>query len=42
MEKYHPKYAFLGYGLYGVLVAVACCFLSVASEREYTRGEVPT
>jgi len=41
MEKYQPKYAFLGYGLYGLIVGFACCFLSTASEREFIRGEVP-
>ena len=40
-EKFHPKYSFLGYGSYGLVLFVACFFLSAASEREYARGEVP-
>ena len=40
-EKYHPRYSFLGYGLYGLVLFIACFFLSAASEREYARGEVP-
>ena len=40
MEKYHPKYAFLGYGIYGLFLGIACFWLSAASEREFVRGEV--
>ena len=38
MEKYHPKYAYFGYAIYGLFLGTACCFLSLKSEREYLRG----
>jgi hypothetical protein len=41
MEKYNPRYAFLGYGIYGLFVGTSCFFLSNEVEREYIIGEEP-
>lgn len=41
MENYHPKYAFLGYGIYGFILGIACFFLSRNSERDFLPGEEP-
>ena len=41
MEKYHPRYAFLGYGFYGLFLGVAVFFVSSDAEKEYLRGEEP-
>ena len=41
MEKYHPKYAFLGYGIFGLFVFISCIFLSDDAEKEYLRGDEP-
>jgi len=40
MERYHPKYAFFGFGLYSLIVAIACFFLSSDAEKIYNEGEV--
>lgn len=39
MERYHPRYAFLGYGIYTLLLAIACFWLSADAERIYLDGE---
>ena len=39
MEDYHPKWAFLSYGIYGLIIAIACIFLSKEAEMEYVEGE---
>jgi len=41
MEKYNPRYAFLGYGIYGLFVGTSCFFLSSEVEREYIISEEP-
>lgn len=41
MEKYHPKYAFLGYGFYGLFLGIATFFLSNEAEQEFILGEEP-
>ena len=40
MERYHPRYAFFGYGLYALVVAVSCFFLSSDAEKIFNDGEV--
>ena len=39
MERYHPRNAFLFYGVYGLVVMVACFFLSSEAELNYLVGE---
>ena len=39
MEDIHPKWAFLAYGCFGLLVGIACCFLSREAEVELLEGE---
>jgi len=39
MERYHPKNAFLMYGLYSLVVMVCCFFLSSEAELNYLVGE---
>ena len=41
MEKYHPKYAFLGYGFFGLFVGVSCFWLSSDAEKEFIKGDEP-
>lgn len=41
MEKYHPKYAFLAYGCYGLFLGVATFFLSAEAEQEFIAGDEP-
>ncbi len=41
MEKYHPKYAYLGYGIFGLFLGTACLFLSKKAERDFLPGEIP-
>ena len=41
MEKYHPKYAYLGYAFYGLFLGTSCIFLSLKAEREYLPGHEP-
>jgi hypothetical protein len=40
MERYHPRYAFLGYGIYTLFLAIACFWLSSDAEKIYLEGEV--
>jgi hypothetical protein len=40
MERYHPRYAFLGYGIYTLILGIACFWLSSDAERIYLEGEV--
>jgi hypothetical protein len=32
MERYHPRYAYLGYGIFGLFLAICCIFLSKEAE----------
>jgi hypothetical protein len=41
MEKYHPKYAYLGYSIYASFLGISCFFLSANAERDYLRNEKP-
>lgn len=41
LQDYHPKYAFLGHGVFGFILFVACFFLSADAERDYNEGEEP-
>ena len=41
MEKFHPKYAFLGYGLFGLFVFISCIFLSSDAEKDFLKGDEP-
>lgn len=41
MERYHPRYAFLIYGIYTFILAIASCFLSSDAEKIYMEGESP-
>ena len=41
MEKFHPKYAFLGYGFYGLFAFISCLFLSSDAEKEFLKGDEP-
>jgi len=41
MERYHPRYAFLGYGIYTLFLSIACFFLSSDAEKIYLEGELP-
>jgi len=34
MEQYHPRYAFLAYGIVGLILGVCCFFLSKEAEIE--------
>lgn len=40
MENVHPKWAYLAYGIVGLIVAVCCIFLSKEAEKEYNEGEI--
>lgn len=40
-EKFHPRYGFLLYSLYGFFLGVACFWLSSACERQHAAGEIP-
>jgi len=40
MERYHPRYAFLGYGIYTLILGIACFWLSSDAEKIYLEGEV--
>jgi len=40
-EDYHPKWAFLIYGSWGLVVLVAAAFLSSEAEKEWLDGEEP-
>ena len=39
MEKFHPKYALLGFGCLGFAVGTACFFLNEEAEAELLVGE---
>lgn len=39
MEIYHPKYAFLAYGIWGVILFIISFFLSKEAEIEFIPGE---
>jgi MFS family permease len=39
MERYHPRNAFLLYGVYSLVVGIACFFLSSNAELNYIPGE---
>jgi hypothetical protein len=39
MEDIHPKWAFLAYGCFGLVVAFSCIFLSREAEIEFLEGE---
>lgn len=41
MDQYHPKYAFLIYGVFGGVLGLSCFFLRREAENEYVDGEVP-
>lgn len=41
MEKFHPKYAFLFYGCFGLFVFISCLFLSSDAEKEFIKGDEP-
>jgi hypothetical protein len=41
LEDSHPKWAFLAYGCWGLVLFVACFFLSAEAERDYLEGEEP-
>ena len=41
MEKYHPKYAFFGYGIFGLFVCISAFFLSADAEKEFIKGDEP-
>mmetsp|Transcript_1696 Transcript_1696/g.2992 ORF Transcript_1696/g.2992 Transcript_1696/m.2992 type:complete len:173 (-) Transcript_1696:582-1100(-) len=41
MDQYHPRYAFLAYGVYGIILGSACFFLNKEAEKEYLDGEEP-
>jgi hypothetical protein len=41
MERYHPRYAFLGYGIYTLILSISCFWLSSDAEKIYLDGEVP-
>jgi MFS family permease len=40
MERYHPRYAFFGFGIWSLIVAIACFFLSSDAEKIVIDGEV--
>lgn len=40
-EDYHPKWLFLGYGCWGLVLLVAAFFLSAEAEKEWLDGEEP-
>lgn len=39
MERYHPRYAFLLYGVSGLILGICCFFLSSDAEKNYIAGE---
>jgi len=39
LENCHPKYAFLGYGIYGFFLGTACLFLNKEAENEFGTAE---
>lgn len=39
MEDVHPKWAFLGYGVWGGILGISCIFLSADCERDQLEGE---
>jgi hypothetical protein len=39
MEEYHPKWSFLTYAIWGLVVAIASCFLTREAEIEVLPGE---
>jgi len=41
LQDSHPKWAFLTYGCWGLVLFVACFFLSADAEKEYLDGEEP-
>ena len=41
MEKYHPKYAFLAYGCYGLFLGIGSFFLSNEAESDFIAGDEP-
>lgn len=38
-DRFHPKYAYLGFGIFGLFLGICCCFLSSEAEREFQVGE---
>lgn len=40
-EDFHPKWAFLIYGCWGLVLIVAASFLSAEAEKEWLEGEEP-
>jgi len=40
MDQYHPKYAFLTYSIWGLVITICSFFLSREAEKEFNPGEV--
>lgn len=41
LQDVHPKWAFLVYGCWGIVLGIGCCFLSAEAERDFLEGEEP-
>jgi len=41
LEDTHPKYIFLSYAIFGVIVGGSSIFLNAEAEMEYLPGEEP-
>jgi len=39
MDQYHPKYAFLTYSIWGLIITICSFFLTKEAEIEFNPGE---